>query len=55
MSREQNEYDLKFSESYKKAKDAILNRQKEDAYKIKAGVNLQNVKPQIDKKSTEQK
>jgi hypothetical protein len=42
-------------ESYKKAKDAILNRQKEDAYKIKAGVNLQNVKPQIDKKSTEQK
>ena len=37
-------------ESYRKAKDEIIGRQKEDAQKIKGAVDLQNVKPKIEKK-----
>jgi hypothetical protein len=42
-------------ESYKKAKEEIINRKNEDTKKIKEGVNFQNVKPKIEKKGAEEK
>ena len=42
-------------ESYKKAKEEIINRRNEDTRKIKEGVNFQNVKPKIEKKGADDK
>ncbi|MGL4370639.1 MAG: FecR family protein [Spirochaetota bacterium] len=41
--------------AYSKARDEILNRQKEDKKKIKAGADMQKVKPVIEKKPVSEK
>jgi len=38
--------------AYKKARDEIINKQKEEKEKIKQGTDLQKVKPKIEKKGT---